>query len=133
MNNENFLFPICHPHTNGKYGGCLTFLRYFSCLSLSTENVYSIYIENDIIHSYKSDRIVLFLKNTNSYTIHTSEYRSCLHSGIPDLNVVIYDSQVVITYFLGYSSYVFSLTGQKKQTFLRNIENCYKKFHELNN
>jgi hypothetical protein len=139
MNDENFLFPIYHPHTSGKYGWCLTLLRHFRCLSCSIENEYNVYIVDDFIHSYKSDRILSFLKSSNSYTIYTHKYRSPYFINtppafinIPALSVNIDDKVVFITYGIGSYEYSFSLTGEKMTIFLRNIENCYTKFHELN-
>lgn len=137
MNNENFLFNVRHPYTSGKYGGWLTLLRMYCCLSLSRENTYNIYIVDDFIHSYKSDKISLFLKSCNSYTIYTHRYRPLTFLNLPDLNVNIYDKIIYITYFLDCPvnacvEYSFSLTGEKMTIFLRNIENCYTKFNELN-
>ena len=132
MNDENFLFRINHPHTSGQYGGCLTLLRHFRCLSLSIENTYNVYIVDDFIHSYKSDKILSFLKSSNSYTICTHIYVSSAFINQPDLVVNIYDKVVFITYCVGSCEYLFTLSGEKMTTFLRNIENSYIKFNELN-
>lgn len=134
MNSENYLFSIDHPYTSGICGGLLTRLRFFGCLPLSIENRYDVYIVDNCIHSFRQDDILAFLKNDNSYKIYVkdfgnSRYGNSGYGKMPVLSVLIYETQINISYT---NSYDFSLTGEKMTTFLRNIENCYTKFHELN-
>ncbi len=135
MNTENYLFSIDHPYTSGTSGCLLTRLRLFGCLPLSGENMYDVYVVDNFIHSFRSDTIISFLKNEHSYNIYVkdfgnSRYGNSGYGKMPVLSVLIYETQINISYTNWYN---LSLTGEKMTTFLRNIENCYTKFHELNN
>ncbi len=119
------LFTIYHPYSNGNIG----FLQYIGCLSnvrnnnYHDYNVYKVYIKDNILYSFRQDKIINFLKNTLGYKIFLKDYRNGLE---PALDIFIYETEVKIIYIDMYS---LSYKEKHKNEFLFNIETAYNEFN----
>ena len=88
--------------------------------------VYNVYIQNNIIHTYMSCKITVFLKNLTEYKIYSDDYSK----DRPLLHVSIYDDIIQITLTTWYNT-VYTKKGEMDHI-LRILQDAYNEYISSN-